>query len=101
MKPDKFTGASSVETFLIQFGVCAEYNGWHDRDKAAQLKCCLSGSASQILWDSGVTGEMTYSELVQKLKARFGAVGLHERFAAELRGRRRRHNETLLSCMRT
>ena len=95
MKPDKFSGVTSVETFLIQFGVCSEYNHWSDTDKAAQLKCCLSGSAAQILWDGGANADMSYSELVGKLKARFGATGLHERFAAELRSRRRRHNETL------
>jgi hypothetical protein len=26
MKPDKFSGSTSIETFLIQFGVCADYN---------------------------------------------------------------------------
>src|SRR5664279_2061717 len=39
--------------------------------------------------------EISYAELVGKLKARFGAVGLQERFATELRSRRRRHGETL------
>src|SRR5664279_37145 len=95
MKPDKFTGATSIETFLIQFEVCAEYNKWSTMDKAAQLKCCLSGPAAQILWDGGVAGSMSYENLVNQLKARFGAQGLQERFATELRGRRRRPNETI------
>ena len=38
---------------------------------------------------------MTYEELVAKLRARFGAAGLHERFAAELRSRRRKNGESL------
>ena len=33
--------------------------------------------------------------MVWKLKSRFGAVGLHERFAVELRARRRRNNESI------
>ena len=38
---------------------------------------------------------MTFTELEQKLRARYGSAGLYERFAAELRGRRRRINESL------
>jgi hypothetical protein len=26
MKPDKFSGSTSVETFLVQFGICSDYN---------------------------------------------------------------------------
>ena len=95
MKPEKFSGATSVETFFIQFGVCAKYNAWSDADKAAHLKCCLTGGASQVLWEDSANGEMTFAELEQKLRARYGSAGLYERFAAELRGRRRRNNEGL------
>ena len=95
MKPEKFSGATSIETFLIQFGTCAEYNGWGNRDRAAQLKCCLVGGAAQMLWNSGDSSDMTYGVLVEKLRARYGSAGLHERFATELRSRRRRANETL------
>ena len=49
MKPDKFGGTGSVETFLAQFDICAEYNGWSDNDKAAHLKCSLSSVAAQLL----------------------------------------------------
>ena len=108
MKPDKFSGSTSIDTFLIQFNTCAEYNGWGDRERAAQLKCSLVGSAVQVLWDSESGEHMKYAELVDKFnqsinkfitrhrtEARYGSVGLHERFATELRYRRRRPNETL------
>jgi hypothetical protein len=95
MKPEKFSGATSVDTYLIQFGFCARYNKWNEADKAAHLKCCLTGGAAQVLWDCGKDGEMAYEELVAKLRARFGAAGLHERFAAELRSRRRKNSESL------
>ena len=75
--------------------MCAEYNQWNASDKAAHLKCSLTGGAAQVLWDSGKSGDLTYEELVGKLRARYGAAGLHERFAAELHSRRRRNNETL------
>jgi hypothetical protein len=56
MKPSKYSGATSIETFLIQFNLCAEYNKWSKADSATQLKCCLTGIAAQMLWD----GEMIY-----------------------------------------
>ena len=37
IKPDKFNGSGSVETFLAQFNICGDYNGWSDSDRAAQL----------------------------------------------------------------
>jgi len=38
---------------------------------------------------------MSYNRLVSKLKSRFGSANLHERFAVELRSRRRRAGETI------
>jgi len=35
MKPDKFSGEGSFETFLIQFQNCASYNKWSEEDKLA------------------------------------------------------------------
>lgn len=49
MKPGKFDGTTSIDTFLIQFDTVSEYNGWSERDRCAQLKCCLTGTAGQIL----------------------------------------------------
>jgi hypothetical protein len=43
MKPDKFSGTTSVETFLIQFDVCADYNNWNETDRVAQLNVALQG----------------------------------------------------------
>ena len=59
MKPDKFSDYTSVETFLIQFGICSDYNHWDEADKAAQLKCSLSDSAAQILWDGKAAADMS------------------------------------------
>ena len=95
MKPDKFSGTGSVETFLAQFDICAAYNGWTDKDKAAHLKCCLTGVAGQLLWDTGRPDALTYSELREKLRRRFGSDDQQEKFQAELRARRRRKGETL------
>jgi len=95
MKPDKFNGSGSVDTFLAQFDICSEYNGWTERDKAAHLKCCVTGTAGQLLWDTGCPDALTYTELRDKLRRRFGSDDQQEKFQAELRARRRRRGETL------
>jgi len=95
MKPDKYDGKESVETFLTQFDICADYNGWRDTDCAAHLKCSVSGVAGQLLWDSGRRSTLTYHELREKLQRRFGSDDQQEKFQAELRARRRRRGEPL------
>ena len=95
MKPDKFNGSGSVETFLAQFDICAEYNDWTSKDKAAQLKCCLTGVAGQLIWDSGQPEALTFGDLSEKLRRRFGSQDQQEKFQAELRARRRRQGESL------
>jgi len=95
MRPDKFNDTVSVDTFLAQFDICCSYNSWNDRDKAAHLKCCLTGIAGQLLWDTGHPDELTYDELREKLRRRFGSDDQQEKFQAELRARRRRRGETL------
>jgi len=98
MRPEKFGGEgskTSVDTFLAQFAICAEYNGWSAADKAAQLKCCLTGVAGQLLWESGTPSQLTFDELVVKLRHRFGSVGKEELYQVELKSRRRARNESL------
>jgi len=85
MKPGRLSGATA---FFVQFGVCAEYNNWSAADRVAQLKCCLSGPAAQILLDVGSSAEMSYDKLIGRFRFRFRATGSHEQFAAELRSRR-------------
>ena len=100
LKPVKYDGTTSVDTFLIQFETCADYNNWEDKQKAAQLKCCLGGAVGQILWEAGDPGQLSYRDLVKKLKARYGSAGQKELFVTQLRTRRRRPNETLAELYR-
>ena len=100
MKPPRFDGSASVDTFLIQFATCADYNGWTDEDKAANLKCNLSGPVGQLLWEAGDAAQLSYPQLVSKLRARYGSEGQKELFVAQLRARRRRSNESLAELYR-
>jgi hypothetical protein len=42
MKPEKFYGKSSFESFIYQFENCASYNNWKERDKVAHLRWALT-----------------------------------------------------------
>lgn len=55
----------------------------------------MDGPASQILWQ--IDDDCSETELLQLLQARFGNTDQVELFRSELRGRRRRRNESLQS----
>ena len=95
MKARHYDGNTPWESFLIQFEICADYNSWTNAQKMAQLKCCLSGKAAQVLWDTDMNEIFTYEQLVEKLKSRFSSTSQRERFVEELRSRRRRAGENL------
>lgn len=92
LKPEKFDGRGSLETFLYMFENCASYNRWRGKDKTAYLRWSLTGIAAQLLWG---TSELTYDELIEKLRGRFGGKGMEEKFQNELRYRRRAKGESL------
>jgi len=92
MKPDKYEGVTCFETFLTQFNNCAEYNRWSDSEKLSYLRWSLKGSAAQMLWGAR---DMTYKQLVTRLRSRFGSADMEEHYRADLQCRRRKNNETL------
>jgi len=92
MKPDKFDGKGSYETFVYQFENCAKYNQWCLTDKVAHLRWSLAGTAAQLLWG---TEHLTYAELLDKLRSRFGGRGMEEKYQNELRCRHRARGESL------
>lgn len=77
MKPEKFDGRSSFETFIYMFENCCKYNRWDEEDKVAHLRWSLTGIAAQLLWD---TENLTYRQLVERLRDRFGGKGMEEKF---------------------
>jgi len=77
MKPEKFDGKGSWETFILQFQNFAEYNRWNEQDKNAYLRWAMTGSAAQVLWG---TEQMNYDQLVTKLSARYSGRGVEEKF---------------------
>jgi len=61
-------------------------------DKVAHLRWSLSETAAQLLWG---TEDLTYAELTEKLRSRFGGKGMEEKYQTELRCRRRARGESL------
>jgi len=52
----------------------------------------LTGTAAQLLWGSE---NLSYEELLDKLKRRFSGKGMEKKFQSELRCRRRNRGESL------
>ena len=99
MKPGKFDGTSSLESFLTQFEVCARYNGWTASDRLDFLRCALEKSATQLLWDFGARDDVTFEELVGRLRQRYGTEGQAETFRAQLHYQRQRAEENLSTVL--
>lgn len=97
IKPDRYDGSSSLEAFLAHFDSCATYNRWHDDDRLAYLRSCLTGRAAEVLWAAGGNASDTLDKLMKLLRNRFGNDGQAEKHRAELRCRRRRAGESLRS----
>src|SRR5678815_3608351 len=95
MKPGKFDGTGSLESFLVQFEVCATHNQWTAADRVDFLRCSLEKAATQLLWDFGAQPSVSYEELVERLRQRYGTEGQAETFRAQLYYRRQRPEENL------
>ena len=93
MQPDRYDGSVSWNDYLAHFEFCAEINGWGDDEKALFLAACLKGEAQKVLGDGRCHGD--YRNLVQLLKQQFGPGQHAEMFLAELRGRKRKPEESL------
>ena len=74
---------------------CASYNKWTKRDKLAFIKRALTGSASQVLWDTDRSITDSLTKLVEVLKSRYGGERQAEKHRAELQLRCRKTHETL------
>jgi hypothetical protein len=97
IKPMKFDGSGSFETFLAHFLNCADHNRWYSTEKLAQLKSCLTKDAGQVLWDSTPETVDTFDKLVELLKNRFSGTRQSDKYRMELRVRKRKPNESLSS----
>ena len=95
LKPPKFDGHGSFETFWAQFENCAEYNKWTRAEKLVFLKNSLEKDAANALWDYGKEVTESLSGLTETLKKRFGGASFQDKHRIELKNRRRGKDESL------
>ena len=93
IKLEQYNGSSPLETHLAKLNNCADYYNWTARDRLCHLKASLEGHAGQVIWELGPTS--TEEEIIKLLRNRFGNVNQMERYRAELRSRRRKHEESI------
>jgi len=72
LKPPKFDGTGSFETYLAQFRNCAVYNQWTEAEKLVHLRGSLDNEAGQVLWDYSAETTISLKKMVKVLKERFG-----------------------------
>ena len=84
IKLQKFDGTGSWESWWAHFQNCASYNKWTKRDKLAFIKGSLTGSASQVLWDTDRSITDSLTKLLDVLKSRYGGERHAEKHRAEL-----------------
>jgi len=94
LKPPKFDGLASFETFWAQFKNCAEHNKWDRVQKLVYLRSSLDKEVVNVLWDYGK--EVTNS-LSGILKMRFGGKSFADKHRIEICNKRRAPNDTLQS----
>jgi len=97
MKPPKFDGLNSFETFWVQFKNCAEHNQWNRNQKLVYLRSSLDKEVANVLWDYGKDVYESLSGLMKVHKKRFGGKSFADKHRIEIRNRRRRTDETLQS----
>jgi len=95
MKPPKFDGKTSFETFWAQFENCASHNEWSRAQQLAYLKNALKKDAANVLWDYRKEVTESLTNLTRTLKMRFGGKNFSEKNRIELRNRQRLPGESL------
>jgi len=95
LKPSKFDGVRSLESFWDQFCNCVEHNKWNRQQQLAYLRTALEDEAASVLWDYGdkVTG--SHIQLTAMLKKKFGEKAFADKYRIKIRNRSRRSKETL------
>jgi hypothetical protein len=95
VKLGQYRGNTCLETFLANFENLSGYLHWNEAYRLLHLRAYLEGPAGQILWDAGP--QTSVDNMIRLLRAKFGTDHQAERFREELRGRRRKKDESLYS----
>ena len=94
LKPPKYDGTGSFETFLAQFQNCDSYNKWTKREQLVYLQNSLEKSAEQVLRDYSAETTGSLSKMIKVLKKRFGEANQSDKYRLEPKSPRSRPNKT-------
>ena len=94
IKPATFDGSGSWLDYKAHFDVCAELNGWSDKEKGMYLAVSLRGQAQGVFGNIG-SKSSDYPMLVAALEERFAPPNQTELYRVQLRERRQKASETL------
>ena len=95
IKPATFDGKSSWIDFRSHFDICAELNGWSEKEKGLHLAVSLRGSAQSILGNLHGDSKKDFTSLCKSLEERFAPANQTELYRAQLPERRQRATETI------
>ena len=95
LKLEKYDGQTQVEAFLAKFEICAKHNDWDDDERLSQLMCSMVGNAAQVLWEFNASGLSSWSDLVKRLRTRYGSLDQTTLYRTQLRTRRQKEGESL------
>lgn len=76
-----------------------EYHNWSENEKLLLLKCLLDKGSLQLLWEFNSKADITYDELVKKLRQRYGSVGRTATHRNELHLRKQKEHESLCDLL--
>src|SRR6218665_2362870 len=99
IKLGSYDSRTQVEAFIWKFTICGKNNGWTDEKKLNQLMCALVEPASQILWESEAGTLDTWSDLVERLRTRYGSADQAALYQTQLCTRKQRVGEELSSLV--
>jgi len=95
IKPPKYNGTTSFETFLVQFQNCSAYNHWTKDEQLVYLRSNLENEAGQVLWDYDAEEINSARKLISVLTNRFGGTEQADKYRLEVKYRRRKPGESL------
>jgi len=95
IKLGSYNGRTAVEAFIKKFEVCARNNSWTDDEKLNQLMCALTEPANQLLWEFDSATVVTWSDLIQRLRQRYGGTDQMTLYQTQLSTRRQKEGEDL------
>jgi hypothetical protein len=93
--PEKYNGKTAWREYKAYFEQCALVNNWGETEKGRFLAVSLTGVAQKVLTAASQGAEIQYGTLLGKLDRRFGPGGQADTYAAELRNRQRKKDESL------